>query len=159
MFLVFSGVYTLCVMGSLYGAELPSKIEETKTMTLTVAPDGTRHLEIPAHSSFFAKPTSLGLWEISGDTRTGKVVGALKESGSTSYAFSGTVFLKTGQFLTTQTIEILPDGRMKTKDLISEDSFTFTKEEMLQGTDPSMPPSKIAALCAALSVVSVSAQS
>ena len=161
MFLVFSGVYSLCLMGSLSAIEATSTLqveERLPSVEIKVAPDGIRNLTIAPSIHFIAKPSSLGVWEISGETATGKVAGVLKIENQSHGVFSGTVFLKSGQLLTTQVVKVLSGGGMKATDLISEESYSFTRDELLKGPDPSMPDAKISALSSSLSFVSATEQ-
>jgi hypothetical protein len=166
MFLVFSGVYSLCVMGSLSAAEAVSDIpleevaaEEStvSSLTIKVAPDGIRNLTIAPSIHFIAKPSSLGVWEISGDTASGKVAGVLKIESQNRGVFSGTVFLKSGQLLTTQVVKVLADGGLKATDLISEQTYSFTRADLVKGPDASMSDEKVSALSSCLSFLSATA--
>ncbi len=158
MFLVFSGVYSLCVMGSLSAVEAVSDIplEEAAAASLNVkvAPDGTRNVMISPSIHFIAKPSSLGVWEISGDTVAGKVAGVLKVESQSRGVFSGTVFLKSGQLLTTQVVKVLSGRGMSATDLISEETYSFSRDELLKGPDSSMVDEKISALSSCLSFLS-----
>jgi hypothetical protein len=162
MFLVFSGVYSLCVMGSLPAVEavsdIPPKEAASVALSVKVAPDGIKNLTITPSIHFIAKPSSLGVWEISGDTATGKVAGVLKVESQSRGVFSGTVFLKSGQLLTTQVVKVLSGGGLKATDLISEEAYSFTRDELLKGPDLSMPDEKVSALSACLSFLSATEQ-
>lgn len=161
MFLVLSGVYSLCMMGSLsaVGDASGLQAEETRSpMTIKVDRDGIRNFNMPPSIHFIAKPSSLGVWEISGDTAAGKVAGVLKVESQNRGVFSGTVFLKSGQLLTTQVVKVLENGGLKATDLISEQAYSFTRGELLKGPDPSMSDEKVSALSSCLSFLSATEQ-